>query len=172
MMRTKKQTQVLKIAVYVVMAVLLLSGLAIPLSQRGDPSPGKTSPAATAPEGVHATSRLPGSEQPVDIISVTGPLPPISPGGPVVSVGLVNVSNESIMTLSAILHLDRDFEVTFDSVTPSKPLRPGQQTTGQQILIGGGFADNVTYRITVSGTFESEAIFAYTEDVQIQPPAR
>jgi hypothetical protein len=38
-------------------------------------------------------------------------------------------------------------------------------------LIGGGFSDSLEYPLTINGTLQNGATFAYTEQVMIKPPA-
>lgn len=117
----------------------------------------------------------PMSQQPVEVVSVSGPLPPINPGGPPVQVTLKNVSGEPVVSLTASLAISRagpssePFVFSFD-ITPSKPLSPGASVSSRLTLIGGSFADNVSYPLTIEGKLKSGATFAYTEQVRIIKP--
>jgi hypothetical protein len=61
--------------------------------------------------------------QPIDILSVQGPFPPINPGGPNVEITLKNVSTEPIVSLTAVFtNLGaRDIDINFE-VGPVNPL--------------------------------------------------
>jgi hypothetical protein len=122
------------------------------------------------------------TEEPVDIVSVIGPLPssyengkPVyNPGGPILEITLKNVSNEPVIFLEASLTLEsmpqRPYDFTFD-VSLSKPLLPGASTSSRQTLIGGGFSDTIPYPVTINGTLQSNVAFVYTKSVLIQQPA-
>jgi hypothetical protein len=134
-----------------------------------------TGPSTTSTSSTPAT--LPPDQEPVSIVSVTGPIPPFNPGGPVVEVTLKNVSAEPVVSLTAGLGINRagppgflDFTFAF-KVTPDNPLLPGATAILRQTLIGGGFADNVSYPLTINGTLKSGAAFTYTKQVLITPPA-
>lgn len=117
----------------------------------------------------------PTGQQPIQVVSVSGPLPPINPGGPPVQVTLKNVSGQPVVSLTASLGINRagpssePFIFNFD-VTPSKPLLPASSISGRLTLIGGSFADNVSYPLKIEGKLQSGATFAYTEQVQIVKP--
>lgn len=107
--------------------------------------------------------------QAVEIISVTGPIPPITPGGPTVEITLKNVSDEPVNGLTATLMAGRSYDFTFD-VSPSTPLMPGASISQKSILIGGGFSDNVLYPLTIKATLQSGTTSVYTQQVQIKAP--
>jgi len=107
--------------------------------------------------------------QVVEIVSVTGPMLPITPGGPTVEITLKNVSTEPITGLTATLVAGRSFDFNFD-VSPSAPLMPGASITRKLIMIGGGFSDNVLYPLTIKATLQSGATAVYTQQVQIKAP--
>lgn len=122
-----------------------------------------STPTASQTQTPSATS------QPVEVVSVTGSVPPINPGGPVVEITLKNVSAEAITSLAASLKLNRDFDFAYD-VTPAEPLFPGSSISTSLILINGGFSDNTTYPLLISGAQQSGATFSYTKQVQIKAP--
>ena len=63
-----------------------------------------------------------------------------------------------------------DFDFNFE-VGPVNPLSPGASVNYTQILIDGGFTNNVLYPLTIEGTLQSGATFSYVEEVEIvQPP--
>jgi hypothetical protein len=153
-----KRTAVL-LLIAVVLFILLMSGCG--------PSPSPTPTSTPSP-----TATLPPGQEPIEVISVTGPWEPINPGGPIVEITLKNVSDESIIFLEAYLDANgiagRLFEFTFD-VTPSNPLLPGVSTSSRQTLIGGGFGD-LPLPLTINGTLQSNVVFAYTKEVLITSP--
>ena len=115
------------------------------------------------------------SPQPIEVVSVLGPIPPFNPGGPVVEITLKNVSREPVVSLKASLGITRagpsntPFTFNFD-VTSSNPLLPDKTIGAQLTLIGGGFSDNVSYPLILEGKLESRAEYSYTRQVQIEPP--
>jgi hypothetical protein len=111
----------------------------------------------------------PTNQQSIEIVSVLGPLPPINPGGPIVEITLNNVSNESIVSLTATLELSRAFNFKFD-VSSLNPLLPAESISAKLTLIGGGFSDNISYPLRLEGTLEDGSTFAYTKQVQITEP--
>ena len=112
-----------------------------------------------------------GNPQPIDVLSVQGPLPPINPGGPNVEITLKNVSTEPVVSLTAVFTNlgTRDIAITFE-VGPVNPLSPGASISDTQTLIDGGFSNNVLYPLTIEGTLQSGAIFSYVEEIEIVEP--
>jgi hypothetical protein len=120
---------------------------------------------------------LPPGQEPVEIVSVTGPLQPINPGGPIVEITLKNAGAEPIIFLSADLFILRAgppnmpaFVFTF-KVASGNPLLPGNSTSVKQTLIGGGYSDTITYPLTINGTLQNGTVFSYTKQVFIVPPS-
>ena len=109
----------------------------------------------------------PQNQQPIEIISVLGPLQPINPGGPIVEITLKNVGAELVVILAANLELSRSFVLNFD-VTPSNPLLPDKTISAKLTLIGGGFGDSLSYPLTINGTMQNGATFVYTKQVKIR----
>ena len=113
-------------------------------------------------------------QQPIEVVSVLGPISPFNPGGPVVEITLKNVSGEPVVSLKAGLGIIRagpsntPFTFNFD-VTPSNPLLPDKTIVTKITLIGGSFADNVSHPLNIEGKLQSRGTFAYTEQVQIEP---
>ncbi len=144
-----------------------------------------TKPGTTTTTAPPPTTTLPAGEEPVALVSVSGPYPvyvdgkPLwNPGGPVVEITLKNVSAEPVASLTADLGIERagppglsSFVFTFD-VTSAAPLLPGSDISVRQTLIGGGFSDNINYLLTINGTLQSGAGFAYTKQVLITAPAQ
>ena len=114
-----------------------------------------------------STTITPTNQQPIEIISVLGPLQPINPGGPIVEITLRNVGAEPVVTLAATLELSRSFNFNFD-VTSSNPLLPDKTISAKLTLIGGGFSDSLSYPLTINGALQNGATFAYTQQVMIK----
>jgi hypothetical protein len=115
------------------------------------------------------------SQQPIEVISVSGPLPPINPGGPIVEITLKNVSSEPVVSLSASLGISRagpssaPFTFSFN-VSPSNPLPPGASISDRLTLINGGFGDDILYPLAVEGKLQGGVAFSFTEQVKITKP--
>ncbi|MFA5307999.1 MAG: hypothetical protein WC370_00750 [Dehalococcoidales bacterium] len=113
------------------------------------------------------------NQQPVEVLSVldtykTGQT--VNPGGPEIEITLKNVSVEPVVSLEAALELlsipadsflKRSWNYNFN-VTSSNPLLPGKSIRAKNILISGGFGDSLPYAVTINGTLQSGAVFAYT----------
>jgi hypothetical protein len=114
------------------------------------------------------------NKEPIEIVSVLGPVGPINWGGPAVEIILKNVGVEPVVSLTATLEVSSvsgfPFDFTFDDVTPSHPLQPNRSTSDTSGLIGGGFASNASYPLTINATLQSGANFVYTKLVQIVEP--
>ncbi len=114
----------------------------------------------------------------IQVVSVTGPLAPFNPGGPVVSVTLENTGNESIVSLNATLDITAQTNEAAQSpywflfnVSSASPLQPGQSTQLSETLIGAGFQTGASYPVTIYGMTASGAEFSYTVQAQIESPA-
>ncbi len=105
----------------------------------------------------------------VEIISVTGPIPPFTPGGPAVEITLKNVSAEPVTGLTATLVAGRSFDFNFE-VAPSSPLMPNGSLSSKINMIGGGFDDTAMYPLTIKATLQSGTTAVYTQQVQIKAP--
>jgi hypothetical protein len=145
----------------VVLFVLLISGCG--------PSSSHTPTSTPSP-----TATLPPGQEPVEVISATGPWEPVNPGGPIVEITLKNESSEPVIFLEATLDLDisapsNPYLFHFD-VSLSNPLQPGASVSARQTLIGGGFGDDIPYPLTINGMLQSNVAFAYTKSVVIIAP--
>ena len=112
-------------------------------------------------------------QEPIEIVSILGPVPPITPGGPAVKITLKNVGVEPVISLTATLEVETAFGTSQDfafDVTPSDPLQSDQSTSATRCLIGGGFSSSDWYPLTINATLQSGANFVYTKLVQIQKP--
>ncbi len=116
----------------------------------------------------------PPDQEPVEVVSVTGPMPPFNPGGPTVEIVLENISAEPIVYLTATLSIDGSLpsgQFTFSfGVGPASPLVPGEDVIGRATLIGGGISSDALYPLAVSGSFQDNEPFSYTTEVKVSPP--
>ncbi len=114
------------------------------------------------------------SWEPIEVVSVLGPVRPFNPGGPGVELTLKNVSVEPVISLTADLEVETAFgtsvHFTFDDVSPSNPLQPNTSTSDRRFLIGAGFSSDVSYPLTINATMRNGANFIYTKLVQIVRP--
>jgi hypothetical protein len=128
---------------------------------------------AATVSGCHpvSTSQI---QEPIEIVSVLGPVPPPTPGGPAVKITLKNVGVEPVISLTATLGVDTPFgtpdDFTFDDVSPSNPLQPDGSTSDTRCLIGGGFSSSDWCPLTINATLQNGTNFVYTKLVQIQKP--
>ncbi len=118
---------------------------------------------------------LTSSQAPVKAVSVTGPIPPINPGGPVIRVTLENVAKTPVVSLNATLMLSTvessvSYSFTF-GVNSSDTLLPSHSVNSTRILIGAGFASSSTYPLVISGKLLNGELFNYTQMVMILPPS-
>lgn len=112
------------------------------------------------------------NQQPVEVTSVIGPIPPYNPGGPTVKITLKNVGDSPVTYLKATLQLERAYEFDFVSVTPSSPLLPGESSSATLNLIGpgSGFSTDTSYPLEINIMLQSGAKLVYTKQVQIGTP--
>jgi hypothetical protein len=113
-------------------------------------------------------------QEPIEIVSVLGPVTPFTPGGPAVKITLKNVGVEPVISLTATLEVytasGTSVDFIFDDVTPSHPLRPNRNTSATLALIGGGFSSDVSYPLTINVTLQNGTNFVYTKLIQIVEP--
>jgi len=114
------------------------------------------------------------NQEPIEIMSVLGPVGPVNPGGPGVEITLKNVGVEPVISLTAILEVSSasglPFVFPFDDVTSSHPLQPNRSISDTSGLIGGGFASDHAYPLTINVTLQNGDKFVYTKLVQIVEP--
>jgi hypothetical protein len=135
---------------------------------------GCTSSSTKTPTSSPATiTQSQQNQQPIEVISVSSTYIPgqtVNPGGPEIEITLKNVSVEPVVSLEAALELlsipadsflKRSWNYNFD-VTSSNPLLSSKSISAKNILIGGGFGDSLPYAVTINGTLQSGAVFAYT----------
>ena len=111
---------------------------------------------------------------PVEVVLVTGPIPPYNPGGPVVIVALMNVGDISITSLNATLPSfpggpSVPYSFVFN-VNSSNPLLPGLSIQETRTLIGASIDSTLEYPLTINGTFVNGTQFSFTEHVKVVPP--
>ena len=128
---------------------------------------------AVTVSGCHPVSTS-QNQEPIEIMSVLGPVRPFTLLGPVVEITLKNVGVEPVISLTATLEVDTAFDIsfafTFDNVSPWNPLQPTRSTSDRLCLIGGGFSSDVSYLLTINAALRNEAKFVYTKPVQIVEP--
>jgi hypothetical protein len=117
------------------------------------------------------TSTLPPGQEPVEIVSVVGPIPPINPGGPTIEITLKNVSAENIVSLKAIIGIGGAGPglppTYFFNVSSTAPLEPGKTVSSKLNIIGGGFSSDQYYPLSINGTLQIGKTFGYTVQVKI-----
>jgi hypothetical protein len=149
---------------FIVTGILIIAALSAMASGCGPASSPATTPASPS-----ATATPPSGQEPVEIVSVTGPIPPYNPGGPVVEITLRNAGSEPVTSLTATLDTGTAKEFTFD-VTPSSPLLTGESTSTKETMISSSFSYTVSYPLSISGTLQSGDTFSYTKQVLIKSP--
>jgi hypothetical protein len=112
-------------------------------------------------------TQSPQNQQPIEVISVLEPPQDPNPGGGIIEITLKNVGVEPVIALAAILTIRGPFNYDF-AVSPSHSLLLDQSISAQQRLIGSndGWGTGIAYSVTINGTLQSGATFAYTW----QPP--
>jgi hypothetical protein len=108
-------------------------------------------------------------QEPIEIVSVLGPVGPVNPGGAAVKITLKNVGLEPVISLTATLELSESLDFTFD-VSPANPLQPNKSTSATLGLIKVGFSSDVSYPLMINATLQNGANFVYTKLVQIVKP--
>jgi hypothetical protein len=107
--------------------------------------------------------------RPIEVVGVTGPIPPFNPGGPNVKITLKNNGGEPVVQLKAVLILDRPYDFNFD-VSAAAPLAAGQSISLQQALIEAGINSEATYTLEINATNQSGAVFTYNVQLMIGTP--
>lgn len=107
---------------------------------------------------------------PVQIVSLTGPLPPYNPGGPTVGITIKNIGNIPIVIMGAALKTDQPHQF---NLSLTSPLAPGNTVSATVNLIGptaGNFSNDVPYPVTIYGTLEDGTVFNYSFNMKISLP--
>ena len=111
------------------------------------------------------------TEPPVQIVSLTGPIPPYNPGGPTVGITIKNIGNVNILTMGA--DLKTNMPHSFNLFTKWSSLLPGQTVSATVNLIGptaGSFSSDIPNPVTIYGTLEDGTVFNYTFYMKISLP--
>jgi hypothetical protein len=124
--------------------------------------------AATAP-GCHSVLAS-QDEEPIEIVSLLGPVGSANPGGTAIEITVRNVGTEPIASLAATLEIAATIAFTFDAVAPSNPLQPDGKASAVHRLIRGGFNNSDTYPLTINATLQNGTSFVYTKLVRIAEP--
>jgi len=129
-------------------------------------------PLTTATTSIVTGTTTTQNQQPIEIVSVLGPLKPFNPGGPMVEITLKNINVEPVVSLTAnFTNLGpRDFNFEFD-VGTTNPLLPGASISDSLILIDAGFNSNVSYPLTIEGTLQNGVTFNYVLQIEIVEPS-
>ena len=111
---------------------------------------------------------------PVGVVSITGPIPPYNPGGPVVMLVVKDVSSIPVTGLNAILYLSSSTADAYQFIfglTTANPLMPGQTAQSTRTLIGAGFSSSQSYPLRINTTLQNGTEFSYILQVQIALPS-
>ena len=110
--------------------------------------------------------------QPMVVLSATGPLQPVNPGGPSVQITLENVTALFVTSLSAVFTTLGSGDSAFSfTVSDSAPLRAMATASATQTLINASISNGVPYPLEISGTMQNGTTFDYVVQVQIAAPA-
>jgi hypothetical protein len=151
----------MKYLVILVASLILIAGLTACSS---------TLSATTLPTTTTAPTGMP-QFRPIEVVSVTGPLPPINPGGPTVQITLKNVGQEPVVQLTVVFQMQKSYDFNFD-VTASAPLTNGQSISSKQTLIGPGsiVSSEAWYNLKITASLQSGSVIEYTVQVKIDRP--
>jgi hypothetical protein len=157
------------LTVFAVAIVAAMSFAAIATMAAGSP------PAGTMTATVSTSVSTSGQ---IQVLSVTGPMSPYNPGGPVVSVTLKNTGDAAVTSLNATLAttagtnsgaVHSPYWFLFDA-SSANPLLAGQSIQLNETLLGAGFQRGASYPLTIYGMTADGAAFSYTVQVQVQAP--
>jgi hypothetical protein len=125
----------------------------------------------TSPKTAVSTTTT-AAVQPMVVLSATGPLQPVNPGGPTVQITLENVTALFVTSLSAVFTTlgSGDSAFTF-AVSDSAPLRAMANVSATQTLINASIDNGVSYPLEISGTMQNGTNFDYVVQVQITAPS-
>ena len=110
-------------------------------------------------------------KSPVEVVSVTGPIPPITPAGATIAITLKNVGGLPMISLNATLNLSPlSYSFIFD-VNSSNSLLAGNSINTTQILVGASYYVGNSYPLTVTGMLSNGVSFSFTQQVMIVQPS-
>jgi hypothetical protein len=109
-------------------------------------------------------------EEPIEIVSLLGPIGPANPGGAAVEITVRNGGTQPVVSLAVTLKIATTIVFTFDAVAPSNPLQPDRKASAVHRLMRGGFNYRDTYPLTINATLEDGTGFVYTKLVQVAEP--
>ena len=136
-------------------------------------------PLTGACSGKASSSTINNTEviKPVEIVSVTGPMPPFNPGGPNVEIAVKNTSIYPVTHLIAQLNLNLQtppIAYVFDfGLTKGSPLAPGATADLTRNLINGNFNAETFYTLTFDVGYAGatgDATENYAVQIQIDSP--
>ena len=126
-----------------------------------------TPSATTLPTTTTAPTGIP-QFRPIEVVGVTGPIPPMNPGGPTVRITLKNTGGEPVVQLKATLVLDKPFEFNFQINAPNFLLTGGSIYQEQTLLGPGSTIDSeATYSLKITATLKSGSVIEYTVQVKL-----
>jgi hypothetical protein len=117
---------------------------------------------------VPTSTSIATDQRPIEIVTLSGPMPPVNPAGPEFELSLKNISLAPIVTLNATLELNRPYGFSFDVSLPV-PILPGRTIKSERTVISAGFDASTTYPLKIQGTFQNGSTFEYILKVQIKP---
>jgi hypothetical protein len=124
---------------------------------------------AATPPGCHSVLAS-QDEEPIEIVSLLGPIGPANPGGTAIEITVRNVGTQPVVSLAVTLEIATTIVFTFEAVAPSDPLQPGGQASAVYRLMRGGFNNRDTYPLTINTTLEDGTGFIYAKLVQVAQP--
>jgi hypothetical protein len=158
--------------VVIVVVVLVVVVVGYVLFTPPSPSPATAQTSSTSSAGPQVSYSTPGNN-PVEVITVTGPVPPYPVGQFEVIISLMNVGESSITSLNATLGwvpppgtsggpVQYSFVFNFSS---SNPLLPGGSVYTRSTFVGPTLEGGLHYPLVISGTLEDGTQFFFTENV-------
>lgn len=157
-------------ASFLVVAVIVVGGLAVVSSLNGPAERSVTSATSSATSSVSTSSSLPtqGSQQGGVGLSSIVMIKPYTPAGPTLALTLRNLMGCCITNLTAVLVLNSNFTFHFTGVSTNHPLDDEQYASAVETLIGGGFDSAKNYTLVVKGTTQ-DTVFTYVIQTRIPP---
>jgi hypothetical protein len=112
------------------------------------------------------------SLQPIQVLSVSGPIQPAVPGGPSITMTVQNFTALTVTSLSVVFTNMGPNEFKFDfPISDTNYLRPMGSTSDTFTLIDGTFNNDSSYPLTIEGTLQDGSIFNYTVQIKIAAPS-